>query len=188
MTSSTKFYLLVGILSLVVVVFSFGVSAKGANSSTISLIEIVGDQKENTSNEWWVYIVLSIDDTYWGNIESHSLTVNIDGQTYEMTLDQNYEVASPDHRAFVTSISGLESNNYNVLIQWNDQITPKVWTGQELGLGELNTGSELIDLFHQVAPTILMVSILGLTVIFPGKKKYTNHSSQVEQVKNQEAF
>lgn len=188
MTSSTKFYLLVGILSLVVGIFSLGVSAQSTNSSTISLVEIVSDQKDNTSNEWWIFIVLSIDDNYWGNIESHSLTVNINRQTYEMTLDQAYEATSPDHRVFVTSVSGLESDNYDVLIQWDDGITPKVWIGEELQLGELNTESQLVQLFHQVAPTVLMVTILGLTVIFPAKKKYTDHSSQVELIKKQEAL
>ena len=183
MTSSAKLYLLLGILSLVVGISSFGVVVQSSSESFLDLNEILAEQKDNTHNEWWIFVVLSISESYWDNLNSYSLKIKINEQTQEMIPDLVYQKTTSDKHAFVASFSDLQPGTYQVLIQWNDDVTSKVWIDEKIQLGS-SDNQNYNEIFHQIAPAVLLVTILALTVIFPGHKMISNHhSTQIENKK-----
>jgi len=183
MTSSAKLYLLLGILSLVVGISSFGVVAQSSSESFLDLNEVWAEQKDNTHNEWWIFVALSISESYWENLNSYSLKIKINEQTQEMIPDLVNEKTTSDKQVFVVSFSDLQSGTYRVLIQWNDDTTSKVWIDEKIQLGS-SDNQNYNEIIHQIVPTVLLVTILALIVIFPGHKKISNHySAQIENKK-----
>ena len=177
MTSSHKFCYLLTILSLVVGISLLGTAVQSSSVSTPDIQEIWAESKDNTPNEWWVYVILSVDGDYWETLEFYSLKITIGEQTHEMIPDLAYETASPSEQAFFTSFSNIEAGTYQIMLQWTDGTTPKVWIDEEIQFGE-SVQDPLVEQFHQVVPVVLMITILALIVIFPGQKKL---SSKIEQ-------
>jgi hypothetical protein len=157
---------------------SFGFITQGSNASTVNFSHMWAENNENTPTEWWIFIVLIIDESYWKDIESYSLTIEIEDQTKEMIPDPMYQKANSDEQGFITRFSNLQPGNYYVLLQWSDDITVKIWTDENIRLGNQTS----VERFHEIAPGILMVAILALIVIFPGQEKETIQSKQSEDL------
>ena len=179
MTSSTKIYYLLTILSLVVGTILFPVSAQTSDEATLHLGNVWAQEKDDTPNEWWVFVTILIDENYWNNLDQYSLKVNIGEQLVDMIPDLAYQTNIPNEQAFVGSFSDLTAATYQVSIQWNDNIISKVWIDETIQLGSIKNQTSLEQL-HQVGPGIILITILALTVIFPGQKKIINHSTKVK--------
>lgn len=180
MTSLHRFAFLVGILALFFGVNFTGATAQGSPGSTITLVDIFAEPSGEDPTEWNVFAVLSIEQTYWDSIESYSLNININGQSQQLSPDSTYKVANANEHAFSAIFSNLEEGTYLVLAQWNDQTTPRVWTGEEIHLGEVVEA----DPIHEYGPIIALITIVATTVVFPGKIKKFIESNEIE---NQEA-
>lgn len=167
MTSLHRFAFLVGILALFVGVNFTGATAQGSQGSSITLVDIFAESAGENPTEWNVFVILEIEQTYWDSIESYSLNININGQNEQLSPDSTYEVANTNEHAFTAIFSNLEKGTYLVLIQWNDETTPHVWTGEEINLGEVIEA----DPIHEYGPIIALITIVATTVVFPGKIK-----------------
>ena len=185
MTSSHKLHYLLTILSLVVGISLFGAAAQSSSDSNLYLSEIWAEPKDNTPNEWWIFVTISINENHWENLEFYTLKITIGEQTHEMIPDLAYQNTNPDEKAFVASFSDLQPDTYQVMIQWNDGTVSKVWVDERIQLGGPSEENS-VDLFHQIVPAVLMVTILAIIVIFPGQIKKVSKPVQSETAIPQE--
>lgn len=176
MTSLHRFAFLVGILALFFGVNFTGATAQGSQESSITLVDISAEEAESNPTEWNVFVVLAIEQTYWDSIESYSLNININGQNEQLSPDSTYEVANTNEHAFTAIFSNLEKGTYLVLVQWNDETTPRVWTGEEIHLGEVVEA----DPIHEYGPIIALITIVATAVVFPGKIKKTIDNNETQ--------
>lgn len=176
MTSLHRFAFLVGILALFFGVNFTGTTAQGSQESSITLVDISAEEAGSNPTEWNVFVVLAIEQTYWDSIESYSLNININGQNEQLSPDSTYEVANTNEHAFTAIFSNLEKGTYLVLVQWNDETTPRVWTGEEIHLGEVVEA----DPIHEYGPIIALITIVATAVVFPGKIKKTIDNNETQ--------
>ncbi len=165
----------------------FPVSAQTSNESTLHLGNVWAQEKDDTPNEWWVFVTILIDENYWNNLGYYSLKVNIGEQLVDMIPDLAYQTNNPNEQAFIGSFSNLIPATYQVSIQWNDDTISKVWIDEVIQLGSIENKFGLEQL-HQVGPGIVLITILALVVIFPGQKKIINHSTKIKSEEQQERF
>lgn len=176
MTSLHRFAFLVGILALFFGVNFTGATAQGSQESSITLVDISAEEAGSNPTEWNVFVVLAIEQAYWDSIESYSLNININGQNEQLSPDSTYEVANTNEHAFTAIFSNLEKGTYLVLVQWNDETTPRVWTGEEIHLGEVVEA----DPIHEYGPIIALITIVATSVVFPGKIKKTIDNNETQ--------
>jgi hypothetical protein len=165
----------------------FPVSAQTSDETTLHLGEVWAEQKDNTPNEWWIFVTILIDENYWNNLGQYSLKVNIGEQLVDMIPDLAYQKSDSNEQAFVGSFSDLTPATYQVSIQWNDNIISKVWIDETIQLGS-SENQDYLEQLHEVGPGIALLTILALTVIFPGQKKIFNHSTKTKSEEQQERF
>ena len=179
MTSLHRFAYLVGILALFFGATFTGATVQGSQGSTITLVDIFAEPSGESSTEWKVFAILSVEQTYWDSIESYSLNININGQAQQLSLDSTYEVANTNEHAFTAIFSNLEEGTYMVLAQWNDQTTPRVWTGEKIHLGEVIEAYPI----HEYGPMIALITIVATSGVFPGKIKkiIDNNETQAQE-------
>jgi len=176
MTSLHRFAFLVGILALFFGVNFTGATAQGSQGSSIILVDISAEEVKDNPTEWNIFVVLAIEQAYWDSIESYSLNININGQNEQLSPDSTHEVTNTNEHAFTAIFSNLEKGTYLVLVQWNDETTPRVWTGEKIHLGEVVEA----DPIHEYGPIIALITIVATSVVFPGKIKKTIDNNETQ--------
>ena len=154
-----------GLLILIIGSVPISGSTRSIVDSPLIINKIWSESYENKPDEWWIFIIFHIDESYWENIDSYSLVGTIQGQTIELIHDPSRDIDELQEKIFIGRINGYSSGNYLVSIEWKDEITSKVWFNEELQLGSKSH----IEKFHEISPPVILVAILILGVIFPGK-------------------
>ena len=164
----------------IVLFIGLGLNALGVQSivqTTVDISHTSTSVKTESGNDWWIFVILLIEDNYWQNIEAYSLTVTIEGQVQELVLDPTYATESTNEHAFIGSFTGLSTGTHQAKISWQDGQTPKIWISESIQFGKATH----VERFHLSAPIILTLTVLSLGVILPGRR-YKQASSEDEDL------